>query len=198
MVLARYRFRPRFRGVAASAALVGAALWIAAVGFGLSGPSLVFALVAGSVGVALGGLYLASPAWRLEVTVDDEAIEVLAAGDRRFRLPWEEIERVVASSDTKTCFVDGGSPDRSLLLPGPGASAPYEIEHRDALFDTIIAKAPPAVVEEVPYLRDAARKRAGDAGPEGEPAEPADEATDRPSAESRAPEPGDDDREVPR
>jgi hypothetical protein len=152
---ARYRFRPRFRGFAWSAGLLGAGLLAAALGFGLSGASLVFALLAGAAGITLSGLYALSPAWRIVVAVDEDALEVLASGQRRFRLRWDEIERVVASPSTKTCFVDGGSPARSLLLPGPGAQAPYTIEDRGALYDTILARAPKGAIEEVALLREA-------------------------------------------
>lgn len=153
---ARYRFRPRFRGLAITAAAIGAALLAAAAGFGLTGASLAFAAIAGGVGVVLGALYLGSPAWRLGVVVRDEALEVLdSRGQRRLYLPWAEIERVVASPSTHTCFVDGGGAERSLLLPGPGAQAPYVIEDREALFEAILARAPAERVEEVALLRDA-------------------------------------------
>jgi hypothetical protein len=192
VVPARYRFRPRFRALAWSAALVGGGLFGAAMGFGLTGASLIFALVAGGVGVGLGGLYLRSPAWRIEITVDDEALEVVASGARRFRLRWAEIERVVASPETKTCFVDGGSPDRSLLVPGPGAQAPYEIEDRQGLFDTILARAPAACIEEVPLLRGAAaaprRDREAPAGEGGPDANGDADARNEPAGD--APEDG--------
>ena len=41
--------------------------------------------------------------------------------------------RVVAAPTTHTCFVDGGAPERSLLVPGDGAPAPYDLEDREAL-----------------------------------------------------------------
>jgi hypothetical protein len=40
---------------------------------------------------------------------------------------------------TSTCFVDGGAPERSLLVPGDGAPAPYDIADRQALVGAILA-----------------------------------------------------------
>jgi hypothetical protein len=110
----------------------------------------VLAAVGGTLvpllGVALGAAYLASPTWRLVVVVDDDGLEVV----RRFRIAWKDVVRVVASPSTKTCFVDGGAPEKSLLVPGVGAPAPYAIENREALYDFIVAHAPK--VEEVTTL----------------------------------------------
>ncbi len=93
----------------------------------------------GLVALVLGLLYLVSPAWRTEVVVDDEALEVQNRGDRRFRLPWSEVRRVVVSRARGTAFVDGGAPERSLLLPGRGARAPYRIERQAELLEAILA-----------------------------------------------------------
>jgi hypothetical protein len=124
-----YRFRPRFRGLAIGAIGLGGVLAATTFVIGIGG------LVAGAVGAALGGLYLASPAWKITVRVDDDAIEVVG----RFRLPWADVKEVVASPTTHTCFVDGGTPDRSLLVPGDGAPAPYDIEDKVALYEAILA-----------------------------------------------------------
>ena len=143
----RFAFRPRYRGVAWVSIGVGAAL--DALGLaGLPWP----ALATGAVGVALGAFYLVSPAWSIEVVIDDAALEVQQKGERRFRLPWSEVVKLVASRETKTCFVDGGDPDRSLLVPGDGAPAPYTIADKDALFDAIVAHVDPEKVEEVELL----------------------------------------------
>lgn len=151
-----YRFRPRFGGiavlvVAASAGLL-AAVWLA----GLEGMSRTLAMIGAGTGLGLALLYLVSPAWKLRVHVDDEALEVTSAGDRKFRLPWAEVTRVVASPDTHTCFVDGGDPARSLLVPGPGASAPYDIENKAELYEAILARVRPEVVEIVDLVENAA------------------------------------------
>lgn len=156
-VPARYRFRPRFRGLAVLAMVLGVALG----GYGLvaGGAAATVLVVMGMGGAALGGLYLGSPAWRIEVVVDDDALEVLASGDRRFRLPWSEVASVIASPTTQTCFVDGGAPERSLLVPGNGAPAPYAIDNAPDLYRAIVARAPRERVREVALL-ETARKAA--------------------------------------
>ena len=125
---ARFRFRPRYRALAAGAIAVGL------------------------VAAALGGLYLGSPAWKLQVLVDDDALEVRSGEDRRFRLAWPEVVRVVASPATATCFVDGGAPERSLLVPGIGAPAPYQIERRAELYAAIVAHVPAERIRQVELL----------------------------------------------
>ncbi len=154
-----FRFRPRFRGLAIAAVVLGALL----SGIGaltLAGSTALYAAIGGLVGVALGGLYLLSPAWRLVVVVDEGSLSVrarsLVGGEtRRFQLPWGEIERVVASADTHTCFVDGGDPSRSLLIPGHGANASYDIADKVALYRLIIARVPEPRIEWVPLIESA-------------------------------------------
>lgn len=153
MAPARFRFRPRFRALAMMALALGAGL--ALYGLVADGAAASGMVIAGLLGAALGALYLASPAWRIEVLVDDHALEVRAAGARRFRLAWSEIAGVTASPSTETCFVDGGSPERSLLVPGDGAPAPYAIEDRAALYHAIVARTPPQRVREVELLERA-------------------------------------------
>ncbi len=147
----RHRFRPRYRGVAWTAAGVGGTLAVvsAAAGF------LAVPLVTGAIGVAMGAAYLASPTWRLAVTVDDDGLEVGSPRRRRFRLPWADVVRVIASPSTHTCFVDGGAPERSLLVPGTGAPAPYDLEDRPALLAAILAHVPPDRVTTVASLEEA-------------------------------------------
>jgi hypothetical protein len=143
-----FQFRPRYRGLAwGSMGFGGSVAAIAAVlGFA------VVPLVTGALGIALGAAYLASPTWRIAVTVDDEALTVGSPGRQRFRLPWTEVVRVVSSPSTSTCFVDGGSPDRSLLVPGDGAPAPYDIADRAALYQAILARVPADKVQTVSSL----------------------------------------------
>jgi hypothetical protein len=109
-------------------------------------------LATGAIGVALGAGYLLSPSWKLEVVVDDDALTVRTPKKTRFRLPWGNVKRVVASPTTHTCFVDGGSPDQSLLVPGDGAPAPYDIENKPELFAAILANVPADRVETVETL----------------------------------------------
>lgn len=164
-----FRFRPRYRTLPLAATVVGGALVVAAPVFGLTGASLWFALGAGAVGLAMWPLHRLSPVWKLRVRVDEEALEVGdARGRTRFRLPWPEVKRVVASPETSTCFVDGGEPGRSLMVPGPGATAPYAIEERAALYTEILSHVPLDKVVRVELLErwegDAERDGDGDGG----------------------------------
>ncbi len=146
--MSTHPFQPRYRGVA----------WTSiGIGTGLSGLAAVvgFAalpLITGAFGIALGAAYLNSRAWKIEVVTDDTGFEVRDRKGTRFRLLWSEVVRVVASPTTKTCFVDGGTPEKSLLVPGDGAPAPYEISDRDGLFATILARVTPDRIETVESL----------------------------------------------
>jgi hypothetical protein len=104
------------------------------------------------LGIALGAAYLASPTWKLAVIIDDDGLTVASPKRRRFKLAWAEVVRVVASPSTSTCFVDGGAAERSLLVPGPGAPAPYAIADRQALVAAILAHVPADKVETVSSL----------------------------------------------
>lgn len=148
----RFRFRPRYRLFAIGMLAVGAAFAAAPFVRGFGGDARAVALVIGGGSLLLAALYLVSPAWRISVVVDDHGLEVLAGSDRRFLLAWPDVVRVVASPTTKTCFVDGGHPDRSLKLPGKGAPEPYDIERRGELYDAIMRHVDPARIEEVTYL----------------------------------------------
>jgi hypothetical protein len=147
---ASFRFRPRFRNLALSAIAMGATL--VAGGAFMPGAAATYAMIGGAAGVALGLLYLLSPAWRMTVVVDEEGLAVVRGRTLRLRLPWNEVVRVVASASTKTCFVDGGSPERSLLVPGPGAPAAYDIEDKVALYEVIIECVPLVRIEWVDLL----------------------------------------------
>lgn len=142
---ARFRFRPARPGLAAGALVLGA---------GLAVSSLVAAAwgwaALGAVVLILALLYFASPAWRTTVRVDDDALEVHRGSALRFRLPWGDIVRVATLPRRHAAFVDGGSPDRSLLLPG--RRAPYRIENQPALYSLILSRVPPSLVSEVERL----------------------------------------------
>jgi len=109
-------------------------------------------LATGVLGVALGAAYLASPTWRITVTIDDAGLTVGSPKRLRFHLPWRDVVRVVASPSTSTCFVDGGKPELSLLVPGIGAPAPYDITDRKALVEAILAHVPADKVQTVASL----------------------------------------------
>ncbi len=125
-----------------------------------TGAAVGYALIGGTAGVVLGLLYLLSPAWRLVVTVDNEALQVTRGSHVRFRLPWDEVVQVVASPDTKTCFVNGGTPGRSFLVPGLGATASYDIEDKDVLYAMIMEHVAPARIEWVDLVEHARQARA--------------------------------------
>ena len=148
----RFRFKPRFRGLALGAVGLGGTLGaVSIVALGAA----VLPLATGAAGVVLGATYLLSPTWRLEVVVDDAALEVRSARATKFRLPWGEVKRVVASLTTPTMFVDGGSPDKSLLVPGDGAPAPYDIEDKPGLYAAILAHVSEERVSKVDSLQSA-------------------------------------------
>lgn len=134
-----FRFRPRYRGLAMTALGVGGTLGVVSVA--VLGVALL-PLATGVAGVGLGAAYLLSPSWKLEVVVDDAALEVRSPKGTKFKLPWNEVVRVVASAADKTCFVDGGTPERSLIVPGDGWPAPYDIENRTELYAAIVAHVP--------------------------------------------------------
>lgn len=148
-----YRFRPRYRGVAWTSVGIGGALGVvgATIGF------LALPMITGGLGVAAGIAYLMSPTWRLAVTIDDDALAVGSPNKPRFRLPWRDVVRVVAAPEKSTCFVDGGAPEKSLLVPGDGAPAPYDIEDRKGLVAEILAHVAAEKVERVTSLADAAK-----------------------------------------
>jgi|GEM_PF-1280945 len=150
-----FRFKPRFAALAYGAVGVGAALLGAVVVFGLDGDNRTFALIVGLGAVALGALYLLSPAWRYQVLVDDDGLEVQTGrGERRFRVAWTDARKVIASPDTKTLVFFGDGPEHNLIVPGPGAPAPYDIEDKPALYDAIVTNVPAALVQEVDLLEN--------------------------------------------
>ena len=148
-----FRFRPRYRGVAWTSVGIGGALGVvsATVGF------LALPMITGAVGIAAGVAYLASPTWKLSVTIDDDALTVGSPAKQRFRLPWSDVVKVIAAPEKNTCFVDGGKPEQSLLVPGDGAPAPYDIEDRKGLVEAILARVPAEKVERVTSLADVAK-----------------------------------------
>lgn len=139
---------PRYRGVAYTAMGIGGTLAIASLAAGVA----VLPLVVGALGVALGTGYLLSPSWRLEVVIDDVGLEVRKPSGSRFTLAWNDVVAVISSPSTHTCFVSGGSPERSLLVPGDGAPAPYDLENKRALCAEILARVPPDRIQTVESL----------------------------------------------
>ena len=147
-----HRFRPRYHGVAWGSIGFGGVLQGASVAMGLA----ALPMVSGAIGIVFGIAYLASPAWRITIATDDDGIEVRDKKGTRFRLRWTEIKRIVASPSTKTCFVDGGTAEHSILVPGVGAPAPYRVTEREVLYDTIVARVTADRIETVETLEQAA------------------------------------------
>ena len=127
---------------------------LAGVSLALLGAPLV-PLVTGAAGVVLGSGYLLSPTWKLAVVIDYDGFEVGTPRQTKFRVAWQDVARVVASPSTHTCFVDAGVPEKSLLVPGVGAPAPYDLENRAALVAAILAHVDPAKVTTVETLEAA-------------------------------------------
>lgn len=135
---------------------VGGTLGVVSV-FALGAAALP--LATGVMGLLLGGGYLVSPTWKLEVVIDDDALVVRSPKGEKFRVPWLEVKRVVASPSTKTCFVDVKDPARNFLVPGYGAPAPYDIVDKEALYAEIVAHVAKDKIEEVESI-EAAKKAA--------------------------------------
>ncbi len=143
-----FAFRPRYRALAWSS--IGVGTGVAAIATALG--AVTIPLITGALGIALGAAYLRSPTWQIVVTVDDSGLRVGSPRKLRFQLAWADITRVVAAPTTNSCFVDGGSPERSLLVPGDGAPAPYDIADRAALVEAILAHVPADKVQTVASL----------------------------------------------
>lgn len=148
MTARSFAFRPRYRALAWGSIGLGGSMTTVATVLGFA----TVPLVTGALGIALGAAYLASPAWRLRVTISDDGLAVGSPARERFRLAWSDVVRVVASPSTSTCYVDGGAAERSLLVPGLGAPAPYDIVDRKALVEAILAHVPADKVQLVETL----------------------------------------------
>ncbi|MBA3459076.1 MAG: hypothetical protein H0T46_03880 [Deltaproteobacteria bacterium] len=146
--MSEFRFRPRYRGVAWTSIGVGGGL----AGTGIAMGLMVLPVAAGAFGIGLGLAYLLAGSWKYRIVTDDDGIEVRDQKGTRFRLLWSEIKRVVASPSTKTCFIDGGMPEHSILVPGVGAPAPYSISDSATLFAEVLAHVAPDRVKTVETL----------------------------------------------
>jgi len=112
-------------------------------------------IAAGAFGPVLAAAYLLSPAWRLRVVADEAGLEVRRGAEVRLRLAWAEVARVLVVPRWQVAYVDGGAPDKSLLVTGPGAPGPYRVERREALIAFILAHVPKDKVREVDSLERA-------------------------------------------
>jgi hypothetical protein len=137
-----HRFRPRYRAIPWVVAAVGLAMLAFALLGQASGASRTFAIVAGAIGPIIALAYLRSGVWKIEVAVDDQGMTVRKGSQVRFQLPWSEVKEVVYSEHYPTLFIDGGTPERSLLVPGPGVPAQYRIERNEELCTFVRAHVP--------------------------------------------------------
>ncbi|MBP9086529.1 MAG: hypothetical protein KBG15_10460 [Kofleriaceae bacterium] len=147
--MAHYRLRPRYRVLPASAASIGAV--IAAFG-ALQGP---FALVAvGGAATALGAAYWFSPTWKIRlVTSPDELQFHTARGVKS--LPWTQVRKLFIDRAHRTCLIVGSNAETSVIVPGIGAPAPYDIENKSELFDEIVSYVPAARQRDVASVEEA-------------------------------------------
>ncbi len=143
-----YRFRPRFLGVAFLSLSIGVVLVVAAATVTPDTMSTGFAFVTGVAGLFLGFAYLKSPVWKLAVEIQDEDLIVWTGTSEKLRLPWDEVKEVIVDAEHLTCFVNGGTPAKSLLVPGPGAQASYDIRNKIELIAAILEHVPADRVQE--------------------------------------------------
>jgi len=148
-----YRFRPRFVGVAFVSLSLGVTLVAAALTVAPDRLSSTFSLISGIAGLCLGYLYLRSPVWKLAVDIQETDLVIWSGTAERLRLPWSQVSRVVVDPDHELCFVDGGSPEKSLLVPGPGAQASYVIAKRRQLINAILSHVPSEIVQDSSQLQ---------------------------------------------
>jgi len=141
-----YRFKPRFVSVAFLSLSLGVLLITAGATLTPDIKSSVFAFAVGALGVFLSFSYLRSPVWKLAVDIQDNDLVVWNGTEERLRLSWSAVLRVVVDEQHQHCYVDGGTPEQSLLVPGPGAAASYAINKRHKLIKEILAKVPSAKV----------------------------------------------------
>lgn len=136
--MSEHAFRPRYKWMAWSSVGVGVPL----LGIGAIAGFVAMPLVFGVLSVGAGAYYLNSPTWRMRIVVDDTGLEVRTPKATKLKLAWGDIVKVIASPTTHTCHVDGGGAAKSLLVPGVGAPAPYDITDKAALVDAILAHVP--------------------------------------------------------
>ena len=135
----RFFLRPRFVFLAGTTIVIGFLFFIA--GIVLEEQTLM--IIIGLVGIILSSLYLFSSAWKLYIHVDKTAIEVIDHKNKvHVTLPWNEIEKVIASPSTHTCYIDSGDTRSSILIPGVGATASYSIKYHKELFHLILNHVP--------------------------------------------------------
>jgi hypothetical protein len=136
--MATYRLLPRYRWLATAAGLLGLA--IAVVGFARSHWTLCGI---GGFAIVLGAAYLLSPSWRIRLVTSEDALEFAKPNGTVDRIAWTDIKRLLIAGN-QTCLLVGTTAKTSLIVPGLGAPAPYDIENKAALFAEIVARVPVA------------------------------------------------------
>ncbi|HET6610373.1 MAG TPA: hypothetical protein VFG83_00215 [Kofleriaceae bacterium] len=144
---------PRFRILAMLAVVIGAIAMIAAAGLWATGTHLIIAAVGGAMGLLAGGIYLRSPAWRITIAAGPSGLAVAAGSRPKFQLAWDDIRRVVTNRETSACYIKSDSPATSILIPGPEAPAPYDIEGKAALIATVLSHVDPERIDRVDSMR---------------------------------------------
>lgn len=144
-----FRFRPRFAAVAWLAIVTGVGL----MAYGLvAGASAPLAIVMGLIGVVLGAKYLLSPVWKMRIAMTEDGLRVGTDTEERFSLRWDEIESLIVTPASKTCFVYAGDNQRNILIPGPGANASYDIDNKEQLYEFLRERVDSARIREVEHL----------------------------------------------
>jgi hypothetical protein len=132
--MANYRLLPRYRSLPIAAAGLGVA--IAAVG-AFRGTWSLCAI--GGIAVALAAAYLWSPSWRMQLITSDTGLTFQKANGAQRFVAWNDVKRLLVAPN-QTCLMVGTDAETSLIVPGLGAPAPYDIQNKAALFAEMTAK----------------------------------------------------------
>ncbi len=147
-----YQLRPRYAGLSYLALAVSISFGVLALSFNLSPQVRNVALGICVVGLGLAVAYQLSPVRRLQVVVSPQGIGLQSGEHQRFFLPWSQVKQVIASPQTSTCYVDGGSSEHSIIVPGVGAPAPYDIVNKLELYKEILRYTPESAIRYVESL----------------------------------------------
>jgi hypothetical protein len=80
-----------------------------------------------------------SPSWRMQLITSDTGLTFQKAnGTHRF-VGWNDVKRLLVAPN-QTCLMVGTDAETSLIIPGLGAPAPYDIQDKAALFAEVTAK----------------------------------------------------------
>lgn len=153
--MAEYPLRPRYGSLAAAAGGLGVVLIVVGALFA-SGAGRGFALGCGGLGVMLALAWWRSPVRKLVLRTSERGISVWRGERPKLELGWDEVERLLLSDGS--AYLWAGELERSLLIAGPGVPAPYAVENREALLETIAARVAPDRIERTGDLVTAYRE----------------------------------------